>query len=293
MREQVLDEVRARQFLLGELPPEEEGEIQELAFEDRDTFALLESVENDLIDEFIHGDLSSDEEERFESHFLSQPGRRSNLKIGQALQQHLDRLEDKPRPSRHALLGWVIAFATVLLIVVLVAIIVRVWESRQSSQIQAGSDKPRVVPGPPLNASPSQVPTTSPAPYVENKPKSLNPEKQRRPATYALLSPSAAARGEGAQELSLPANGSSLTIQLALITPRKFTSYEVTLENEAGTVLDRWSDPRREVLASGEALRLEVRTALLKPNEFYRFVVSGISSAGQTEVIDRYPFETK
>src|SRR5215813_862087 len=170
MRERALDEIRARQFLLGELPPEEEGQIEELAFEDCDTFAFLESVENDLIDEFIQGDLSSDEEERFESHFLSQPGRRGNLKISQALQQHLDRLEDVP-PRRKFWLQLSIAVVTVLFIVLLVAIIVRVWEGRQSSTIQAGPDKPKVIPSPQLNASPSQAPPTSTPAYVENKPK--------------------------------------------------------------------------------------------------------------------------
>ncbi len=294
MREQALDEVRARQFLLGELPPEEEGQIQELAFQDCDTFAFLESVENDLIDEFIQGDLSSEEEERFESHFLSQPGSRNNLKTSQVLQRHLDRIEDVPRPRKFSLiLGWSIAVAAVLLIALLAAIIVFVRQGRQSSEIETGSGKPIVTPSQQLKISPSLTPTTSPPPYVENKPKSLNPEKQKRPAIYALLSPSALARGEGAQELSLPSNGSSMTIELALITQGKFTTYEATLENEGGTVLDRWSDLRKEVLTSGEALKIEVRTALLKPHEFYRVVVSGASSAGKTEEIARYPFETK
>ena len=91
----------------------------------------------------------------------------------------------------------------------------------------------------------------------------------------------------------MPPNTPNMTLDLALITPRKFKAYEATLENEAGTVLDRRSNLKKEILPSGEALKIEVPTALLKPHEFYRIVVSGVSSAGKTEVIARYPFETK
>src|SRR5262249_32828030 len=108
MREQVLDDVVARRFLLGQLPPEEAGRIQELAFEDRDEFVFLESVEDDLIDEFIHGELSADEQQSFESHFLSQPGRRHNLKISRVLQQHFNAVDDVPVPPeiKPSILGW-------------------------------------------------------------------------------------------------------------------------------------------------------------------------------------------
>src|SRR5690349_5837779 len=81
MKEQVLDDVLARRFLLGQLSPDEQGRIEEWAFEDPDTFTFLESVEDDLIDEFIHGDLSTAEERQFKSHFLCLPGSRNNVKI--------------------------------------------------------------------------------------------------------------------------------------------------------------------------------------------------------------------
>src|ERR1041385_537041 len=91
MKEQMLDDVEARRFLLGQLPPEEQGRIEELAFENPDTFTFLQSVENDLIDEFIQGDLSPVEEQQFKKHFLSLPGSRNNLKISRMLQQHFDK----------------------------------------------------------------------------------------------------------------------------------------------------------------------------------------------------------
>jgi len=90
MREQILDEVVARRFWLGQLSAEEQGRVEELAFGDPESFALLEAVEDDLIDEFVYNDLSAEETKRFQEYFLTQPGRREDLRIADALRQHLD-----------------------------------------------------------------------------------------------------------------------------------------------------------------------------------------------------------
>lgn len=287
MREQVLDDVVARRFLLGQLPPDEEGRIQELAFEDPDTFTFLESVEDDLIDEFINGELSADEEQRFKRHFLSVPDRRNNLKISRVMRQHFD----KASHGRSFPLWFKLA-AALALVIFLGWICIRLWEARQSAPIQAGPDRPAPIPSPEFKVSPSLEPTRSPA-HAENKPKSLTPEKKKGLATYALLLPSAASRSEGVQELPLAPDAPTMTIELPLITQRNFVTYEATLENEAGTVIQRWPNLKAENLTSGKALKIEVPVALLKPHDFYRIVVSGVSANGQTEVIARYPFEVK
>src|SRR6185295_7306375 len=100
MSEQILDEVVARRYWLGQLSHEEQGRIEELAFGDPESFALLEAVEDYLIDEFVYNDLSAEERKRFQEYFLTQPGhsedpflthpsRREDLRIAEALRQHL------------------------------------------------------------------------------------------------------------------------------------------------------------------------------------------------------------
>lgn len=293
----MLDDVVARQFLLGQLPPEEQGRIEELAFEDRDTFAFLESAEDDLIDEFIQGDLSADEEQQFKSHFLSQPGRRTNLEISRLLQLHFNRAA--PVKKRFSLVRWfreqniwlqipVTAAAAVGLAIFALLVSNRI-RPRQSEPIQAGSERPVVIPSPSVEISPSHIPTPSPA-HTENKPKGATPERQKRATAYALLSPSSAVRSEGVQELKLPSDVPSVTVELALITRRNFSSFEVALENDPGKVLQRWPDLKAERLRSGKALQIEVPVALLKSGDLYRFVVSGVSVKAEPEVVARYPF---
>lgn len=301
MREQVLSDVVARRFWLGQLSPEEQGRIEELAFEDHHTFAFLESVENDLIDEFIQGDLSQEEKLSFESHFLSLPGNRNHLEISRMLQRHLDNIPDVPERKRFSFLDWfklqsgwlkisVTAVATLVLVIVILWIITLFWQARKPAAIQAGPDRPTAMPSPSFEGSPSLAPTASPA-HVENKPKSLTPERKKALTAYALLSPSAAPRSEDVQQLPVARDTPTMTLELALISQRNFRTYEAALENEAGSELQRWTNLTAQSLTSGRALKIDVPSALLKPQEFYRVVVSGVSSKGETEVIARYPFE--
>ena len=65
--------------------------------------------------------------------------------------------------------------------------------------------------------------------------------------------------------------------------------YEAVLEDEAGKMLQRWSNLKVKRLA----LQIKVPVTLLKPQEFYRIVVSGVSLKGETEEIARYQFEVR
>ena len=294
MREEPLDDVEARRFLLGQLPPEEQGRIEELAFEDPDTFTFLETVEDDLIDEFIQGELSAVEVQQFNDHFLSLPDRRNNLRVSRLLRQHFDKAARVPavgwfrRPRT-----WITALAALALLIFAVWIFNRIWQARKPAPIQAGPDRPAAIPSPSFNASPSQESAQTPV-HVENKPKST-PGKQKRSAAYALLSPSAVPRelGEGVQQLPLAPDSPTMTIELALITQKNFRSYEAALESKAKTVLQRWPNLKAERLTSGKALKIEVPVSLLHQQEFYVIVVSGVSAKGETEMVASYPFEVK
>lgn len=300
MREEVLDDVVARQFLLGQLTPEEQGRVEELAFEDPNTFEFLESVENDLIDEFIQGDLSAAEQQQFESHFLTLPGRRKNLKLSRLLQHHLNSVPHVAKERKlsffewfklqNALLKFSLTAAAIGLTVLALWVLLRAWEAKQPEPMQAGPDRPVTVPSPDLKVSPSLEPTSSPA-HVENKPKSLVPEKQRKLPTYALLMPSGSVRSEDNQQLTLPRDETSVTIELPLITGRKFPRYEAVLENETGAALKDWPDLKQQYLTSGKAIKIDVPLTLLKPQERYRIVLSGVPSRGEKERIATYPFE--
>ncbi|HEU4833169.1 MAG TPA: hypothetical protein VFS90_02100 [Pyrinomonadaceae bacterium] len=72
-------------YLLGELPEEQQVEIEDRAFSDQEYLASITAVENDLIDEYVRGELSGDARQRFESRFLASAERRKRVEFAKAL----------------------------------------------------------------------------------------------------------------------------------------------------------------------------------------------------------------
>ena len=72
-------------YLLGDLPEEEQSRIEDRAFADREYLQDILSVEADLIDEYVRGELSDFERRQFESRFLTSSGRRQKVEFARAL----------------------------------------------------------------------------------------------------------------------------------------------------------------------------------------------------------------
>src|SRR5256885_702219 len=73
------------QYLLGELPEEQQIEIEDRAFQDKEYLAAITAVENDLIDEYVRQELSDAERRKFEARFLVSAERRKRVQFAKAL----------------------------------------------------------------------------------------------------------------------------------------------------------------------------------------------------------------
>ena len=80
-----MDESLLVKYLLGDLSPEEQVQIEDRAFADPDYLIVLEAVEVDLIDAYVGGDLSRAERRRFELQFLVSPERRKKVAFARDL----------------------------------------------------------------------------------------------------------------------------------------------------------------------------------------------------------------
>jgi len=80
-----LNEELIARYLLGNLTEEQQVEIEDRAFSDKEYLASITSVENDLIDEYVRGELSAAERQRFESRFLASAERRKRVEFARAL----------------------------------------------------------------------------------------------------------------------------------------------------------------------------------------------------------------
>ncbi|HEX6717730.1 MAG TPA: hypothetical protein VF088_11505, partial [Pyrinomonadaceae bacterium] len=72
-------------YLLGELPEEQQIEIEDRAFADKEYLATITAVENDLIDEYVRQELSESDRRRFEERFLASAERRKRVEFAKAL----------------------------------------------------------------------------------------------------------------------------------------------------------------------------------------------------------------
>jgi hypothetical protein len=82
------DDITMRRYLLGQLPPEEQGEIEERLFLDGEYFQQLRMVEDELIDDYVYEELLADERERFDSYFLATFEKHESLRIARALKKY-------------------------------------------------------------------------------------------------------------------------------------------------------------------------------------------------------------
>ena len=64
------------QYLLGALSRSETERLDELSFTDDEFAESLQSAEKDLVDDYVQGQLSETNLERFNSYYLSTPLRR-------------------------------------------------------------------------------------------------------------------------------------------------------------------------------------------------------------------------
>jgi hypothetical protein len=98
-----------RQYLLGELSEEGQAKVQDRLLCDREFFDRLVAEENELMDDYLRGDLREEQEEKFKSYFLAAPERRQALRFAKALKKRISEeaqsksgMEESP-PRKHLL----------------------------------------------------------------------------------------------------------------------------------------------------------------------------------------------
>ena len=85
----IIEDTKLRQFLLGQLDRENEGEVEGLLFTNEEIFDQCGALEHDLIDAYIRNELTEAERQLFERRFLTNPEQLSKVKVAFALKHEL------------------------------------------------------------------------------------------------------------------------------------------------------------------------------------------------------------
>jgi hypothetical protein len=88
-------------YLLGELPEEEQLKIEEQYVSDKELQERLLIVEDELIDAYVGNELGESQRERFETYFLRSSQRKERLKNAKALAGYINNLKESEKPSLH------------------------------------------------------------------------------------------------------------------------------------------------------------------------------------------------
>src|SRR5258708_5743989 len=82
---QFQDEQLIARYLLGELSEEEQTQIEERAFVDKEYSLLVQEVERDLMDEYASGELAGANRQAFERRFFASERRRKQIEFAKTL----------------------------------------------------------------------------------------------------------------------------------------------------------------------------------------------------------------
>ena len=302
MKELMLNEVVARRFLLGQLSPDEQGHIEELAFDDPQSFEVLQAAEDDLIDEFVYDDLSSEERERFKEYYLAQPGRREDVRIASALRGYFDR-EQPVSSFWDPVRRWFHFGATPLLplaakaaiiiataVIALVNLIPRIIGPGLNPVYRVQSGPSPAPPSPTSTASEDQ-PQPQPSPVPKEGPNKRQPPVHRpsSPVYAVLLSPGSLSRDDGVvKKVSLTSRVKY--IDLLLIDRTSYRSYQATLE-QGGTTLQTWPNLKPRKIPPRKGFRIPIPFDQLKASQGYRIVLHGVGANGNLEYVHEYHFD--
>ncbi|MGH9308812.1 MAG: hypothetical protein ACRD1U_05535 [Vicinamibacterales bacterium] len=161
-----------RGYLLGTLSDAERDAIEHGYFDQAEALDRVSAAEDDLIDDYLSGQLGAQEREQFERHYLASPRHRTRVAVARALGQRPSSAAAAPQPSSHqpgwrsivaAWRPWPMSLQSAAAAALVVAIAAGVWlavPDTRRSDIDRGAPSPAPragnapAPPPPVKAAP-------------------------------------------------------------------------------------------------------------------------------------------
>jgi len=309
MEPQSQDDKLIARYLLGELSEDEQTQLEERAFSDKDYLLQIRAVEKDLIDEYARGELSGPERQAFEGRFLASEHRRRQIEFARAFTQvaaegpevatsDMDRTITSWWPSfLHFWRGSSLAFRFSLAGVALIIIMSGVWllsVSRQSRREQARIEPPpatlqsqqSATPQPTidLNAQKGVSPAPPPA-------KGASPAPTQQPVIASLLLLPGTSRGqETLPQLTIQSGIASAQLRIGIDNEEPYTQFTVELHSTAGKLIANQGNLTARPTRAGRVIVWLIPTGQLNSGE-YELSLSGTTAQGQAEAVGYYYFK--
>lgn len=313
------------QYLLGNLPEEEQVEIEDRAFQDQQFLQNMLDVENDLIDEYVRGKLSAAERRQFEGRFLASAERQRKVKFAMALAsvtpEFASRKEDARSVTARAPISWQSAPMTLLRALspatrfslaaaALLIVIGGPWliiesfrlrdelraeqQSRQHQQqtLQQQIDDERAR-SEDLAArlQREQRERERSEQLLNELERQQEPKAQSQPTLVSLALISGIPRGSGARpKLVLQQSTRLARLQIEIEPTDEYNSFRVELRTQAGQQVWTRDNLSARTLRGARAVILNLPASTLRAGE-YELTLKGATSGGTVENIGYYYFD--
>ncbi|HET6854354.1 MAG TPA: hypothetical protein VFH46_18780 [Pyrinomonadaceae bacterium] len=308
-------------YLLGELPEEQQVEIEDRAFQDNDYLATITAVENDLIDEYVRHELSETDRRKFENRFLASAERRKRVEFARALANVASEATVAERPStavswRDSLDAFVrslnpfgkLALAALTLLVIASGAWLLIETLRLRSELTRLQAQ---------NQSRQGLEQQIEAERKRNEELAarLNQEKQQReqsdeslrqlsetaqtatpaprPIIASLTLLPGISRGGGEKpSLALAGNARLVRLQIGIDAEETYKTFAVELRTTAGRQVWTKENLKAGSRRGARSVGLTLPATALKPGE-YELKLSGVKDGGGTEEVGYYYFNVK
>lgn len=306
MRKEMYSDLMLRQYLLAELPEADCDQFERDYLAHREVFDQLLAVEDDLVDDYVAGELNLRERDQFEKQMTATPRQCEKLANARLLLGS-DHLQSKA-PSQGStrpigkLTAWanalgqrrIFAFATLLLFVSAGWLAIRVWQMNghlqqmQAERISTEEEHEQLQ----AKLSDQQKQNTELLQQMHagpNTPGPVEPPKSESGLHVAtLILPLTGTRGGGEQS-SFNVNHDVQSVQLVAHITNAYRSFNAELQNADGKQLFIFRRLRARKTANGNALLVSVPTKLFEGSDFV-LKVSGVTDDGHLEDAGFYSF---
>ena len=288
------NDVALKKYLLGELFGTELDELERQYLADSGLFEQLLLVEDDLIDQYARDELTATERMHFERQLLASPGQRERLVNAQVLLAVARAQRSAPVSSQQrfsdkwpwwvGVLGQrsVLAFVTLLLLVIGGGIAVRLWQRNgELKGIEAQSQLPsEKQPEAQATLQAQQGNEKQQLPKKDESP-AAPPKTERAPQVATFVVPMTLTRGDTATTFVLKRGIETVRLQVQMGNG-DYKTYRAELQSADGDHIQTFSGIKPQHAANGYTLVLILPAKLLNRSD-YILKLSGIGEGGLAE----------
>lgn len=284
-----IDDERLVQYLLGALSEQDTERLDELSIADDGIALRLRTLENDLVDGFVRGELSDSVSEQFRASFLASPHRRRKVDFADLLVAFENR-RASAKPARHwrrAFFQWAPVAASLVVAIAAGAFFVENQRLRQAVDRSQSERAALEQTANGLRNDLERERSASARMRDELARRDASPSPDGSSAPIELLP---MRRGiEQVSTVRRSRTAQRITFRLRLETD-EFTAYEATLRDSSdGRVV--WRSPRLSGSLNGTERFVVVQPPekVLAPNP-YTFELTGASREGAPAFVASYGF---